>query len=127
MPRYIIEETSPHIVACRRIVDAENEDAALAAFKRGEGAKVEGYPEIGEQIPDGKHQRIVARTDDTVSVQLTSRELTLLRAACIGRLERIVAKTDTGDLVKSYEETKALLDGKLKAARRNLFKKTGGH
>jgi hypothetical protein len=124
MPRYIVEEISPHRVACRRVVDADNETAALDAFKRGEGAKVEGYPVIGERI-SAATPRIIAETDDTVSVQLTQRELTLLRVACLGRLDRIVAKADSGELMESYQETKELLDGKLKIARRDLFKKTG--
>lgn len=45
--------------------------------------------------------------EPTVNVALTSRELTLIRVACIRRLDKIASSPE------SYAETKALLNGKL--------------
>lgn len=59
---------------------------------------------------------------DTVTVTLTKRELTLIRVACLLRLDKLKRAQEgynplnsgdafwLGDLVKSYDETRALLD-----------------
>jgi len=47
----------------------------------------------------------------TTTVTLTARELVLVRVACIQRLDRLKDKNPV-----SYDETKALLNGKLWAA-----------
>jgi hypothetical protein len=117
--KYIVEESGPRFVTCRRIVEASDEIAALNAFNRGEGDKVEGYPEIGRYIDRGEmvgiERHIVSEAADTAPVHLTSRELSLIRAACVGRLDRHARASDpTG-----YDEIKNLLDGKLRTARRD--------
>lgn len=116
--RYIVEESGPRFITCRRVVEAGDETSALSAFARGEGDTVEGYPEIGEYFRTtdplvGVTQHIVSEADDTTPLHLTKRELTLVRDACVGRLDRHARHADqTG-----YAEIKELLDGKLHDAR----------
>jgi hypothetical protein len=64
-----------------------------------------------------------------VTVTLTERELTLIRVACLARLDRLTRAMEgynplnagdaerLKDLQASYDETKALLNGKLWDAR----------
>lgn len=63
--------------------------------------------------------------EPTATVVLTSRELTLIRVACLQRLGRL-AKAALPSMAKSYEETKALLNGKLWSARAQLPSNTNG-
>lgn len=58
----------------------------------------------------------------TASLELTPRELTLIRVAMLQRLSRLQTRED---MAESYDETKALLNGKLWECREQLAPKQG--
>lgn len=55
--------------------------------------------------------------DETTTILLTRRELTLIRVALIGRLDRLKDKPDREE---SYEQSRELLNGKLLLTRQTF-------
>lgn len=54
---------------------------------------------------------------ETVKIELTPRELTLIRVALLVRMDRLHKRAD---MQQSYDESKSLLNGKLWQARKEF-------